>query len=58
MRATTTLGITAATAVLGGAVLVGGQIAHFGQHAAASARVTTAGSALLSAGPSNDPWDD
>ena len=59
MRATTTLGITAATAVIGGTVLVGAQIAHFGQHSAATARVTAAGSSVvLSAGPSNDPWDD
>jgi hypothetical protein len=56
MRATKTFGITAATAALGGTVLVGAQIAHFGQCAAATARVS-ASATVLSASPANDPWD-
>ena len=58
MRATKTLGITAATAALGGAVLVGAQIAHF-EHGPAMARITAAASTGLSTvSPSNDPWDE
>jgi hypothetical protein len=56
MRATKTLGITAATAALGGAVLAGAQIAHFGQHSSTPARVTVAAT-VLSVSPANDPWD-
>jgi hypothetical protein len=56
MRATKTLGITAATAALGGTVLVGAQIAHFGQYTPATARVS-ASATVLSVSSANDPWD-
>lgn len=57
MRATKTLGITAATAALGGTVLIGAQVAHFGPHGSATPRVSVAAAGVLAVSVANDPWD-